>query len=60
MVLHLLLSLDFVTESNIGNRNTLNYNFILPKLAFYRLVYYLLKPKVKSGMNYWRFILKKN
>jgi hypothetical protein len=29
------------------------------KLAFYRLVYYLLKPKVKSGMNYWRLILTK-
>jgi hypothetical protein len=30
------------------------------KLAFFRLVYNLLKPKVKSGMNYWRFILTKS
>jgi len=29
------------------------------KLAFYRLVYYLLKPKVKSGMNYWRININK-
>jgi hypothetical protein len=29
------------------------------KLAFYRLIYYLLEPKVKSGMNYWRFYINK-